>query len=144
MISREIAWLSGDASVVQRVGTIQPPHPARTKIRAAMLWRESVIERPWATGRRMRTYSLVLTLRWPLATAGGTVDRDIAALDAAVESLLTRIRGPLGDSSHGGAFLSAAESDIRVDYPDLVGAAEDTTRPLRVDIRYSVDEEVTG
>ena len=58
-------------------------------------------------------YPMRLELYWPVLTinpgASSIAAQEQQALDNAVELLRQRVTGPLGDKSHGGRFLSAAE-----------------------------------
>jgi hypothetical protein len=100
-------------------------------------------------------YTLVLTLTWSLkgqgATPGASAKSQLAEteqqnLDNAAALLIERIRGPLGDKSHGGRFLSVAENPRTVTY-----AKEDAAvtipqhRALLGSVTYKADDyEVNG
>jgi hypothetical protein len=100
-------------------------------------------------------YTLVLTLTWPVKAQGaapGVSGKSLIAeteqqnLDDAVALLIERIRGPLGDKSHGGRFLSCAENPRTVTY-----AKEDASvtipqqRALLASVTYKCDDyEVKG
>lgn len=60
---------------------------------------------------RIRTsYQFKLKLVWPVRqVVAGLAEAEQQALDDAVDLLMQRIRGPLGDKTHGGRFLSAGE-----------------------------------
>jgi hypothetical protein len=100
-------------------------------------------------------YTLVLSLTWSIkaqgATAGTSGKAQIAEteqqnLDNAAALLIERIRGPLGDKSHGGRFLSVGENPRTVTY-----AKEDASvtipqhRALLGTVTYKADDyEVNG
>jgi hypothetical protein len=58
-------------------------------------------------------YPMRLELYWPVLTinpgSSSIAAQEQQALDNAIELLRQRVTGPLGDKSHGGRFLSAAE-----------------------------------
>jgi hypothetical protein len=58
-------------------------------------------------------YPMRLELYWPVLTinpgASSIAAQEQQNLDDAIELLRQRVTGPLGDKSHGGRFLSAAE-----------------------------------
>lgn len=81
---------------------------------------------PRVSNQRIRPqYTFVLTLLWPLKAQGATAgasgtsripETEQQNLDNAAALLIERIRGPLGDKSHGGRFLSVAENPRTVTY----------------------------
>lgn len=101
-----------------------------------------------STGLGGQAYPFVAYIRWPF-TAGvgdGLLEGEMAALNTAVDLVLTRIRGPQGDKTHGGAFLSVAEigglmgglqDDIDIEPTDPVAAVE-SGAPLEVRLHYTV------
>jgi hypothetical protein len=89
-------------------------------------------------------HEIVLHLVWPVRqTSSPLAEQEQQALDTAIDLLIQRIRGPLGDKTHGGAFLSAAE--VPDSPPPVVrfGDAEtsiDASKALRATITYRVDD----
>jgi hypothetical protein len=111
---------------------------------------------PRVSNQRIRPqYTFVLSLTWPVKAQGaaaGTSGKALIAeteqqnLDNAAALLIERIRGPLGDKSHGGRFLSVAENPRTVTY-----AKEDAAvtipqhRAVLASITYKADDyEVNG
>lgn len=93
-------------------------------------------------------YEFRLQLVWPvrLATAGNA-EAEQRALDAAVDLLLQRIRGPLGDKTHGGRFLSVGE-DLGKPAPAVAWDDPEQTIPagksLRATVTYHADDYETN
>ena len=90
-------------------------------------------------------YQFVLKLVWPVKA--GTAD--IAEKEQqALDYLLQRIRGPVGDKTHGGRFLSVAEvpgeGSVGVDFDDPEQTIQ-ATKSLRATVTYFADDnEFTG
>jgi hypothetical protein len=100
-------------------------------------------------------YTFVLSLTWSIKAQGATAGTSGKALIAETEQqnldnaaalLIERIRGPLGDKTHGGRFLSVAENPRTVTY-----AKEDPavtipqSRSLVATVTYKADDyEVNG
>ena len=100
-------------------------------------------------------YAFTLTLIWPVkaqgATAGSSGTARIAEteqqnLDNAKDLIIQRIRGPLGDKSHGGRFLSVAENPRTVSYTkEDPSVTIPQNRSLRASLQYRADDyEVSG
>lgn len=119
----EAAWLttSGDGlpALLTEAGgpwdTIQayaPRTPSQQKTQIYVLRRRVTTQR-FGQQRRMATHHLVLALVWPIGAT--TIDEYLAedeqaAFDAALDLLIQRIEGFVDDKTHGGRFLSVAES----------------------------------
>lgn len=155
-VDREVAWLtsSGDglpALLVSAGGpwdNVQAYQPRTPGKRASNLYvlRRQTHEKRFANVRRMPTYEFALKLIWPLSSGQGRAEDDQRAFDAAVDLVLTRIGGQVGDKSHGGRFLSVAENPewVNVRFTDPVqtmpGEAE-----FHAEITYYADDtEITG
>ena len=89
-------------------------------------------------------HEIVLKLYWPVrATSAGLAETEQQNLDSAVELLIQRIRGLLGDKTHGGAFLSAAEvprgtsTSVKFDDAEMTIAA---SQELRATVTYRIDD----
>ncbi|MFE4867730.1 hypothetical protein [Streptomyces sp. NPDC056682] len=154
-VDREVAWLTstGDglpALLVSAGGpwdNVQAYQPRTPGKRASNLYvlRRGIHEKRFANVRRMASYEFVLKLIWPLSSGQGIAEADQRAFDAAVDLVLTRIGGPVGDKSHGGRFLSVAENpeyvNVRFTDPEqTLGVAE-----FHAEITYFADDtEITG
>lgn len=94
----------------------------------------------YAAPRSLLTTEFLLRLVWPASNGQGSSEADQLAFEQAIDLVLTRIMGFLGDKTHGGAFLSAGEgrNGITVNYED----PEQTlgSRSFRVSINYSADD----
>ena len=111
---------------------------------------------PRVSNARIRSqYQFTLTLTWPVKGQGsggaGTSNLSLIAeteqqnLDSAVALVIQRIRGPLGDKSHGGRFLSVAENPRTVNYTKQDAAVTIPQRMLRATLAYRADDyEVNG
>jgi hypothetical protein len=114
------------------------------------------VDDPRVSNQRIRPrYAFVLSLTWPIKAQGATAGTSGKALIAETEQqnldnaaalLIERIRGPLGDKTHGGRFLSVAENPRTVTY-----AKEDASvtipqhRALLASVQYRADDyEVNG
>jgi hypothetical protein len=134
-VAREVAWLTttGDSlpSLLADDGgpwtVIQAywPRTPNTQQTGIYVMRRRVQTSRFSAQRRMRHYAFRLRLLWPLgATTTGTplLETEQANLDAAVDLLIARVEGFLGDHTHGGRFLSVAEApnntSIDVDFDD--------------------------
>lgn len=114
--------------------------------------RESAADGRIAIQQRTHAYMIILTLSWPVRSKGSQPEDDMAALDQAIEDLLTRIRGPFMDHTHGARFLSVAEGhegdgestpariDVALDDIDTAVAnskAKATLRYIAVDVAFT-------
>jgi hypothetical protein len=101
-----------------------------------------------ASQRVRPRYPMKLELHWPVRTISPG-SSSIAAteqqnFDDAIELLRQRVAGPLGDKSHGGRFLAAAEAakgqvaiDVQYEKPaDTIPAAKE----LRAVMAYYIDD----
>lgn len=154
-VDREVAWLtsSGDSlpALLEAVGgpwdNVQAYRPRTPGKRASNIYvlRRQIHEKRFANVRRMATYEFVLKLVWPMSSGQGIAEAEQRAFDAAVDLVLTRIGGLLGDKSHGGRFLSVAENpeyvNVRfVDPEQTLGVSE-----FHAEITYFADDaEITG
>jgi hypothetical protein len=89
-------------------------------------------------------YEFHLKLVWPVrVTREGIAETEQRALDAAVDLLIQRIRGPLGDKTHGGRFLSVGE-DLGKPAPAVTWDDPEQTIPagkaLRALVTYHADD----
>jgi hypothetical protein len=92
-------------------------------------------------------YEFTLTLIWPVKGGGAPLAEGAQqAMASAIDLLVQRIRGPVGDKTHGGAFLSVAENprSVRLSKMD-----PETTIPgddrIRCAVTYRADDlEISG
>jgi hypothetical protein len=149
-VDLETAWLraSGDGlpALLAAAGgpwdTIQAyaPRTPHQQQRQIYVLRRRADSARFAQQRRMASHRFVLALVWPIGatTTGEQIAEDEQrAFDAAIDLLVTRVEGFVGDHTHGGRFLSVAESTggagqlggganpaIEIEYADpLAGAA---------------------
>jgi hypothetical protein len=149
-VDRETAWLStfGDglpALLADDGGpwdTVQAYYP-RTPYeerRSIYVLRHRVMQRRFGAQRVMHSYPFRLILWWPILAVDGSAEGEQRAFDVAVDLLLQRLLGPLGDKTHGGRFLSVGEDGrlVEVDYSD-----PEHTVPLgglRAEVTYTADD----
>jgi hypothetical protein len=154
-VAREAAWLaqSGDTlpGLLKTAGgpwdIVQAYWPgarfAQMKAGVYVTRRDIADQHPAAQRYRPR-YLLSLKLYWPVKTPTAPIpETEQANFDAAVGLLLQRIRGLLGDKTHGGRFLSVAEvpeqQPVSVDFDDpetTLAAGEG----LRATVTYYADD----
>ena len=61
--------------------------------------------------RIMPHYQITLEMHWPIRqTSSPLAEQEQQAFKNAIDLLVQRIRGPVGDKTHGGAFLSVGEA----------------------------------
>lgn len=154
-VDRETAWLttSGDGLPAlltsaggpwQNIQAYQPRTPGRRGSNLFVL-RRAIHDKRFANVRRMDTYEFVLKLIWPLSSGQGNAEADQRAFDSAVDKLLQRIDGQVGDKTHGGRFRSVAENPeyVTVTFEDpehTLGGGE-----FHATVSYFADDfEITG
>lgn len=92
-------------------------------------------------------YPVRLELRWPVRVispgSSSIAAEEQQAFDDAIEVLRARVTGPLGDKTHGGRFLSAAEvkgqPGIDVQFGDAAQTIK-AAKELRATVSYWVDD----
>jgi hypothetical protein len=149
-VAREVEWLSsfGDGLPALSVpngpwGNIQGylPRIAPKKKSGIYVTRPGFKVMRFANVRSMATYEFRLSLVWPLSSGIGSAESDIQQFDAAIELLLQRIYGPVGDKTHGGRFLSVAEApkfiEVALDDPD---ATVPSGAGFTAAVMYSADD----
>jgi hypothetical protein len=119
-VARETVWLNtttdalpalpasagGPWQVIQAYVARSRPHE-QTSI---FVTRGEIQDERVANIRIRPAYQFMLRLHWPVrVTASLMLETEQQAFDNAVDLLLQRIRGPIGDKTHGGAFLSVGE-----------------------------------
>lgn len=117
-VPREVAWLnsSGDGlpTLVAPDGPwdliqVWRPRTAQMRKSAVYVLRNIYTVKRFANIRSMTTHDFKLKLFWPLSSGTGEAESDFAEFEYAVQQLVLRILGQLGDKTHGGRFLSIAE-----------------------------------
>ena len=149
-LDREAAWLSASDSLPLLVG--QPsapfqivqarwPRMTATKKRGLYVLRHgSKVERI-SSQRSMLTHRLRLELMWPLSSGVGSAEKDQQAFEQAVDLVLQRIEGPLGDKTHGGRFLSVGEHPEFIDVEMGDPVQDVQTGLFTCRISYSADDQ---
>jgi hypothetical protein len=130
--TREAAWLTqvdslpslltangGPWDVIQAFWRRTPP------AQKAQIYVMSLVldDERFAGIRIMPHYEITLDLTWPIRQATSPLaEQEQQAYKTAVDLLVQRVRGPLGDKTHGGRFLSVGEAPrlpaIRVVHED--------------------------
>jgi hypothetical protein len=155
VVDREAAWLatSGDGGPAllaadsgpwDNVQAYWPGNRLRTQERGVYVTRKALSD-DHPTAQRFRPqYQFILKVVWPVKqNTTPLAETEQRSLDAAIGLLLQRIRGPVGDKTHGSRFLSVAEVPeeqpvhVEWDDPELTIAAE---RALRATLTYYADE----
>jgi len=94
-------------------------------------------------------YVFKLKVIWPVKVSTAQLaETEQQNFDNAIGLLLQRIRGPVGDKTHGNRFLSVAETpmqgSVTVDFDDPEHTIP-TTKELRATVTYYADDnEFTG
>jgi hypothetical protein len=155
-VDRETAWLSttgdglpellkingGPFDNVQAYWARVP----RTQQHTIFVTRSDMQDERTANIRTMIRHSFVLRITWPVLAGTGHAETDQRNLDAAIILIIGRIRGFVGDKTHGGAFLSVAENPryVRVTF-DPAEATIPGAKELRASVAYMADdEEING
>jgi len=152
--TREAAWLStvndglpslpeqygGPWEVLQAFYTRTPG----TQKTQCYVWAGEISDERVANIRIRPTYQITLVMHWPLRqTTSPLAEQEQQAFKDAVDLTLQRIRGPAGDKTHGGAFLTAGEvprsPGVHVQFePPWVTIQAD--KELRGQITYYADD----
>lgn len=148
--AREAAWLAtlgdglpelpmptGPWNVIQ---AYQPRTPAKRKA-SIYVTRQLLHVKRFANIRSMPTHLFHLKLVWPLSSGSGSEEFDAQAFDNAIALLISRISGLPGDHTHGGRFLSVAETPeyITVEFDDPMMTIP-TEAAFRATVVYSADD----
>lgn len=95
------------------------------------------------------SYMFRLKLVWPvLAATAPLAETEQRNLDLAIDLLITRIRGPVGDKTHGARFLSVGEVPrempvtVEFDDPEVTIPADKSLRAVCT--YYADDYEING
>lgn len=161
-VAREVTWLTATGDGLPSLlaadggpwGVVQS-YWARTpadRVSGIYLLRVARTETRWAAQRKRITHNFRGLLRWPIGsttTGTGIWETEQAAFDDAIELLTERIRGFVGNHTHGGQFLSVAEAPdpatitVRFDPPEQTLILSPAM--LTAEITYSADDQdITG
>lgn len=150
--AREASWLSqiGDSLPAllttaggpwQIVQAYWPRTPATNRTGIYVL--RPLLDDQRASSQRIRPrYQMRLRLIWPVTvTTTSLLETAQADFDGAIDLLIQRIRGPLGDKTHGSRFLSAGEVPrtvtVQWEDPEVTMAQH---KQLRAEARYFIDD----
>ena len=152
-LDREAAWLNSSGDGLPALGAanggpfhiIQARWPRVQSTRKTGLY---VLRAPtnsyraerFAAQRTMGTVRFLLRLNWPLSSGQGSAEADQLAFEQAVDQVLTRVEGPLGDHTHGGRFLSAAEPPEPITVTDYDPVRDMQTGIFTAAITYAADD----
>jgi hypothetical protein len=127
-VARETAWLkttgdtlpsllTADGGPFNSIHGYMPRTPARRETAIYVLRRSVTISR-FAHIRRMPTHAFNLVCDWPMTNTTGDAQAAQQAFDNAIDLVLQRIGGLVGDKTHGGRFLAVAEgtSELHVEF----------------------------
>ncbi|MEU0940102.1 hypothetical protein [Embleya sp. NPDC005971] len=156
-VDREAAWLrtSGDGlpallAVDGGPWDVVQAYMSRTpgqRKRQLYVVRERVEQPRTSVGRMMATHHFKLKIIWPMSSGDGNAEASQRAFDAALDVVLQRVAGFLGDKTHGGRFLSAAENPPRVtiDYEPVEQALQQQAGAFFATVSYACDDpEIVG
>ena len=157
--AREAAWLNttGDGlpslassagGPFQVVAAYEQGAQTRTQATAVYVMRGAVQQVRVANQRVRPRYPVKLEMHWPVRVispgASSIAATEQQNFDNAIELLRQRVTGPLGDKSHGGRFLSAAEAvrgqaaiDVQYEPP---GQTIPANKELRATMAYFIDD----
>jgi hypothetical protein len=156
-VDREVAWLTtsindglpnlltANGGPWSSIQAYQPRTPGRRNTYAIVL-RRAIHDKRFANVRRMPSYEFVIKLVWPLTSGQGRAEDDQRAFDAAVDKLLQRIDGFVGDKTHGGRFRSVAENPeyVTVRFTDPASTMPPEAE-FTAEVTYFADDfEITG
>lgn len=124
--TREAAWLTAvdslpsllvaDGGPWQVVQAFDPVATRRTEQKTIYVTSLRIADTRASNQRIRPQYEITLDLHWPVHQATpGIAAGEFQNLRNATDLVLQRIRGPVGDKTHGGRFLSVAENPRRVD-----------------------------
>lgn len=144
-LDREAAWLSAVDSLPSLLsvngGPFQTIQARWPRTLDTLTYGIYVVRAPGRSAHYNRTAaqrqelitSLQLRCVWPLTSGVGSAENDQLAFDQAIDKVLTRVLGNLGDHTHGGRFAWAAEDgSLDVDYADPAQAVDVGTFTARI------------
>lgn len=163
-VAREVEWLSdpqdglpallvaqeGPFDLIVPYGRTRANSPdILTNPKVLAVARESAMDVRFDYQQRLFAHQFRLTVQWPL-TSPGTPEACFADVDAALDDLVAKIRGPWPDHTHGGRFMAVAEGmdTGATTQIDVVWSDYDTARvdnQITVTVRYvAVDAPFTA
>jgi hypothetical protein len=154
-VAREAAWLQvstdslpalqvADGGPFDVVQAYWPGNRLGTQQAGIYVTRKSIADQHPVSQRFRPQYLLELKLVWPVKQAVSPLaETEQQNFDNAIELLLARIRGPVGDKTHGGRFLSVAEvpeqAPVAVDFDDPETTIK-AAKELRAIVQYHADD----
>lgn len=154
-VDREVAWLksTGDGlpELLKPAGLwdivqAYPPRTGAARRSGIYALYPLTTEKRISNARKMQTYQFRHRLDWPIGgttVAEGFWEQEHRNFAAAIDLLMARVRGLLGDHTHGGRFRSVAEEDtggkITVHFQDEPDTRTQGVALLRAHITYSGD-----
>lgn len=154
-VDREAAWLStsgdglpallkADGGPFDVVQAYWPGNRMATQKTGVYVLRTHLDDNHPMSQRYRPMYLFRLKVVWPVKAATAELaEQEQRALDVAIGFLLQRIRGPLGDKTHGARFLSVGEtpgetsSAVDFDDPEQTIPAN---KELRATVMYYADD----
>lgn len=152
-LDREAAWLNSSGDGLPALNTsaggpfqiVQARWPRVPAARKTALY---VLRSPsgsfqmtrFAAIRSIGKTSFMLRLLWPLSTGTGSAEVEQDNFEQAIDQVILRISGPIGDKTHGGRFLSVAE-----DHQEITVHMDDPEQSLmggifRATVTYGADD----
>lgn len=137
-VQREVDWLSdvvsgfppllaeqgGPFDTIDAYGSLLERSPdVIVHPKTLVVCRDSAMDVRLAIQQRLFVHAMRLEVQWPLA-APGLPEVEFGLVDQALEDILTRVRGPFMDHTHGARFMSVAEGS----------EGDATSSPARIDI----------
>lgn len=154
-VTREATWLAqaGDGLPALRTddggpfGVVQAYWPGNrlgTQKTGLYVTRRTIAMQHPTAQRYRPQYLFALKLVWPVKTPQSPLaENEQTAFDAAVQLLLQRVNGPVGDKTHGGRFLSVAETPeeapVAVDFDDPEATIK-ASKELTATVSYYADD----
>jgi hypothetical protein len=153
-VDRETAWLQQSDAISSLLATnggpwqvVQAYWPGNrlgTQKTGIYVTRRLLDDQHPLAQRYRPQYQFLLRLVWPVKNPNPPIaETEQRNFDAAIGQLLKRIRGPQGDKTHGGRFLSVAEVpeeqpvNVVWDDPEVTIQA---SKELRATVTYHADD----
>jgi hypothetical protein len=153
-VSREVAWLttSGDGLPALLTANGGPwdivqgywPRTMATQKTGIYVLRTTLSDERASNARIRPSYGFDLKLVWPIRmTSSPLAESEQQNLDNAIDLIIQRVRGPMFDKSHGGAFLSVGEVPrmpglrVQFDDPEITIPVQ---KALRAVVSYPADD----